>query len=76
VRQLNLNAVSAAEGQVKQSAFSRRIACASDQGFYAYYTGMPVPYIDFAAPTEDDLNKAISALRQINASCRKQAPAF
>jgi hypothetical protein len=72
---LNLQAVSAAGGQVAQSAFSRRIACAADQGACASNTGMPVAFVDLAAPTPEDFDRAMDALRRLQAICRSTPPA-
>jgi hypothetical protein len=76
VRQLDVNAVSAAEGQVAGAPFSRRIACAKDQGFCTYYTGMPYPYVDIPASTAEDMDRALRALRALDSICRKPPPLF
>lgn len=76
VRQLDLNAVSTATGQIRHSAFAREIACAKDQGFCVNYTGLPVPFVGIAAPTAEDFDRALGALRAIDAVCRSSAPVF
>lgn len=75
LRQLDLDAVSAADGQVAQSRFSRRIACASKYGMCASNTGRPVPFVDIAAPTAEDMDRALEALRQLQTACQKPDPA-
>lgn len=75
VRQLDLSTVSASTGQASVSPFSRRIACAKQHGFCASNTGMPVPFVDIAAPTAQDLERAMTALRQLQATCGKTAGA-
>lgn len=64
VRQLNLNAVSAAVGQAAQSEFlARRVACAENQGLSVSYNGAPVDYVEIVSPTPEDLDRALGALR-------------
>lgn len=75
VRQLNLDAISGAQGQVGQSAVSRRIACAEVHGACASYTGMPVPFVEIASPTLNDLERALGALRRLQTLCKMAPPA-
>lgn len=76
VRRLNLNSVSAAEGQAAQSEFfARRIACAKNQGFCASDNGMPVDYVEIVSPTPEDLDRALGALRQAQSVCLQASPA-
>jgi hypothetical protein len=69
VRLLNLNAVSAAEGQASQSAYSRRISCAANKAGCATFNGGPVGYIEIAGQSLEDLDRALGALRQAQAIC-------
>lgn len=75
VRQLNLNAISTAEGQAAQSEFfARRIACASNQGFCASYNGRPIDYVEIVSPTPEDLDRALGALRHAQSACSQSPP--
>jgi hypothetical protein len=69
VRLLNLNAVSAAEGQASQSAYSRRIACAANKAGCATFNGAPVGYIEIAGQSPEDLDRAVGAMRQAQEIC-------
>lgn len=74
VRLLNLDAISAAEGQAGESEFfARRIACAEDQGLCTSDNGFPADYVEIVSPTLEDLDRALGALRRAQSVCL-QAP--